>query len=200
MKRVLATVLAGAAIFAWSSVLHMLTPLGEAGVRELPHEAGVLSVLRDSVPESGFYIFPGFGLAPGEKMTTELQDAWAHRYREGPVGIMVVHQKGTVPGPRMFFLEFLTDLGAAIVAAVVLAVAAPQLPRYWPRVGLVTLLGPFGWLSIETSYSIWFGFPIAYSLSALIDQTGGAFVAGLVLAWGARLAVPVRPILSSGAA
>jgi hypothetical protein len=186
-RAVIAVLVAGVAIFAWSAVLHMMTPLGEAGVRELPHERGVLSVVRDSVSEAGFYIFPGFGLPPGAELTSAAQEEWARRYREGPVGIMVVHPTGRAPvGVGAFLLELLTDVGAALVAALLLVGARAGLPRYWSRVGFVALLGPFAWLAIETSYVIWYGFPLAYSLAALLDQTGGAFVAGLVLAWGVR--------------
>jgi hypothetical protein len=186
-RPIIAALLAGVAIFAWSSVIHMLTPLGEAGVGELPHERGVLTVIRDSVPEAGFYIFPGFGVAPGSTVTPAVQEEWARRYREGPVGIMVVHPHGRPPiGAGMFLLELLTDVAAALVGALVLFMARGGLPGYWSRVGLVTLLGPFAWLAIETSYTIWYGFPLAYSLSALIDQVGGACAAGLVLAWGIR--------------
>jgi hypothetical protein len=58
------------------------------------------------------------------------------------------------PGAGTFLLELLTDGGAALCAALVLLVARGGLPHYWARVGLGTLLGPFAWLAIETSYTM----------------------------------------------
>jgi hypothetical protein len=63
MKRVLfASLHGGIAMFVWAFVAHEVLPLGEAGVREIPNEAPVLSAMRSSIGDaSGFYIFSGYG-------------------------------------------------------------------------------------------------------------------------------------------
>ena len=65
MKRIfLAGLLGGIAMFIWTSIAHMALPLGEAGIREIPNEAAVLSAMQSNIAEKpGFIIFPGWGLA-----------------------------------------------------------------------------------------------------------------------------------------
>src|SRR6266540_3012732 len=96
MKRFLiATLLGGILAFVWSSVSHLVLPLGEAGVRTLPHEAAVLDVLHAQVPKAGLYIFPGEGFGPGA--TSAQRAAWEQRYRTGPAGILVFRPVGGMP-------------------------------------------------------------------------------------------------------
>src|SRR5579872_2348251 len=66
MKKVLLAGLLGAiAMFVWTFLAHQILPLGEAGVKEIPNEAPVLSAMRSSIGNaSGFYLFPGMGLGP----------------------------------------------------------------------------------------------------------------------------------------
>ena len=50
MKRIfLAGLLGGIAMFIWTSIAHMALPLGEAGIREIPNEAALLSAMRSSI-------------------------------------------------------------------------------------------------------------------------------------------------------
>ena len=66
----LAGVLGGIAMFIWTSLVHMVLPLGEAGVRELPDETPLLSAMESSIKrQPGLYIFPGTGL--GRSATSE---------------------------------------------------------------------------------------------------------------------------------
>ena len=55
-KRVLlAGLLGGIAMFAWTSLAHMVLPLGDAGIKEIPNEKGVLIAINASLGEiSGF--------------------------------------------------------------------------------------------------------------------------------------------------
>ena len=38
-------VLAGIAMFVWTSIAHMALPLGEAGMNEIPNDSAVLSAM-----------------------------------------------------------------------------------------------------------------------------------------------------------
>jgi hypothetical protein len=105
---------------------------------------------------------------------------WAAKYSAGPIGILVYHPEGQKPfSPRQLIIELLSNMAAALVAAVVLA----QVPGgLGVRAFLVALLGLFAWLSISVSYWNWYGFPGAFSLGEAIDQVVGWFFGGLVLA------------------
>ena len=59
MRILLAGVLAGIAMFVWTSIAHMALPLGEAGINEIPNESAVLSAMQSSIGDNaGLYIFP----------------------------------------------------------------------------------------------------------------------------------------------
>ena len=60
-----AAILGGIAMFIWTSIAHMVLPLGETGVRELPNESAMMDAFKTNLGESrGLYIFPGSGLGP----------------------------------------------------------------------------------------------------------------------------------------
>jgi hypothetical protein len=65
-KRILlAGLLGGIAMYVWTALAHMVLPLGEAGIKEIPNEPAVLGAIRSSLGDtSGLYLFPGMGLAP----------------------------------------------------------------------------------------------------------------------------------------
>src|SRR6516165_3939009 len=67
----LAALLGGLALFAWESVAHLMTPLGEMGFKTLDDEATVLPVLKTTVHDSGLYFFPApqyrAGMSSAEK-------------------------------------------------------------------------------------------------------------------------------------
>ena len=177
MKRVVLAALAGGLVmFLTESVIHMATPLGEAGIRNLPHEDAVLPALRANVPEPGFYMFPGMD---AEAKTPEGQKAWEQRYVAGPTGLLIYHPHGQQPmTARMLGIELLTDILAVLVAAWV----ATHGLTYWRRVAIVAAFGLAAWFSIEVSYWDWYGFPTAYTIAQLVDQVASFALAGLVVA------------------
>src|ERR1700736_3052578 len=63
---ILAGIVGGIVMFIWNFVAHDLLPLGEMGVRLIPNEDAVTSVLQTNLGDtSGFYVFPSGGLTPG---------------------------------------------------------------------------------------------------------------------------------------
>ena len=51
----LAGVLGAIAMFVWTAIAHMLLPLGEAGVSEIPKDEDVIAALKSSAgKKSGF--------------------------------------------------------------------------------------------------------------------------------------------------
>jgi hypothetical protein len=49
MRIILAGVLGGIVMFIWTSIAHMVLPLGETGIREIPNESRVLAALHDNL-------------------------------------------------------------------------------------------------------------------------------------------------------
>ena len=176
-KIVLAALAGGLVLFIWGAVSHMLLPLGEAGLKNLPNEESVLTALGSSISEPGLYFYPGLDM---KNATKEDQAAWAEKIKSGPSGLLLYRPSGgEAMSPRQLGSELLSNIFAAWIAAIVVAMISAPFGR---RVLVVGLLGLFAWLSISASHWIWYGFPTAFVGAELIDQVVGWLLAGLVIA------------------
>jgi hypothetical protein len=189
-KLAVAALVGGLIVFAWGAVAHMVTPLGMAGMSFLPDEGATIEGLRVSVPKTGMYIFPTEGM---DSKNEAEQKAWTEKIRRGPSGILVYKAEGMEPmPPRMLIVEFISNVLAAFVAALVVSMIA----GYSRRVFAVLLLSIFAFLSLSVSYWNWYSYPATYIGAELLTEAIGWLLAGLAIA---RLA-PARPLPASRAA
>lgn len=174
-KIVLGGLVAGVVMFAWGSLAHLVLGLGEVGVRQLPMEDTVIQALTATAAESGLYMFPMEGYA-------QQAAEWEQKYRQGPVGLLVVNVDGAEPMSVVQLLsQFLTYVAACWVAAYLLIQAAPNLKSFPARVAFVMMLGFFGWLIAVVPYWNWYGFPTNYTLARLVEHVLGWILGGIVL-------------------
>jgi len=184
-KRILlAGILGGIVMFIWQGIAHMASPLGNAGIQNLPLEDVVTQQLRDEVANPGLYLFPGMPATSG--MSKEQQQAAMNstmqKYRKGPIGLLVFTPGGQEPlSPTRFLIQFLCNLLAGLLAAFLLA-RSGWLKSYAGRLGIVTLLGIIPTLMVNLPYWNWYGFPTSYTLAQFADQVLAFFVLGLVVA------------------
>jgi hypothetical protein len=180
MARVLlGGIAAGIVVFIWGAVAHMALPIGEMGIRAIPHEESVIGALELSIQQPGFYLFPYMN---PKEASEEAKKAWSEKLKKGPAGILVIHPEGSeAMSPRQLSTEVATDVVAALLAALLLSQVRPN-TSYWGRVGFVTLLGIFAFVTISIPYWNWYGFPTDFTTGQAIDQIVGWFLAGLVLA------------------
>lgn len=184
MKKLLAAVVGALIVFVWSFVAHVLLPLGMVGVDPLPDEEAVVEVLRDTIAEPGLYYFPAYP----HDATEEQEAEFTARHEAGPLGTLVYQPGGK---PAMASGQLLTELGTCILAALVLAFLLAYLTgSYLCRVALAASVGLFGWFSIQLSYSIWYGFPLDYTIAAGVMEVVGWLLAGLAMA---KLIPPPAP-------
>ena len=189
---VLAGLAGGIAMFIWSSVAHMLLPLGTTGVQELSNEAPVLSALQASLGgTSGLYFYPGMGLAPDA--TTQQKNAAMQQYEQklaaNPSGLLIYHPPGeTGMTPRRLATEFLTELLEAFLAVVLLAQTG--LRSFSARLAFVILAGVLAVIPTNVSYWNWYGFPGNYTAAYMFTQIMGFVCVGLVAAAILRTATP----------
>jgi hypothetical protein len=185
MKRiVLAAVLGGLTLFVWMFVAHDLLGLGETGVGEIPNEAVVLSAMRGAIPETGFYIFPGFGLGP--KPTIEQRNAampeYMKKYEQSPHGVVIYHPpSGPFNFGKLLGREFALNVLQALLAAILLWCAASG-RNYGARVGIVTVAGVLAAISTNVEYWNWYEFPGNYTAGYMTTQIVGFVLAGFVIA------------------
>jgi len=195
MKRILlAGILGGFTLFVWLFVAHELLGLGEVGVKEIPNEAAVLGAMQAAIPDTGFYIFPGFGLGP--KPTREQQNAampeYMKKYEKSGHGVLIYHPPS---GPFNFGIllgrEFGLNVLQALLAAWLLSCAASG--RTYPgRVAFVAVAGILAAMSTNVEYWNWYDFPGNYIAGYMTTQVSGFILAGLVIAAFVKSGTVVR--------
>ena len=121
-KRILlAGILGGIAMFAWSFIAHMILPLGMTGVSEIPNENAVLSAMQTSMGgRSGLYLFPGMGLGsnPSMKDVNAAMPQYVKKLASNPQGLLIYHPPGGKGmEPRQLVTEFATEVVEALLAA-----------------------------------------------------------------------------------
>ncbi|MDQ6939000.1 MAG: hypothetical protein M3119_02465 [Verrucomicrobiota bacterium] len=185
MKRILLAGLLGAiAMFVWNFVAHMLLPLGELGVSQIPNQSAVLSALQNNLGEQpGLFFFPTPELKPGEKMhDKQVMERMVSQYESKPTGILVYRPAGR---PFTFGKWLAREFGFQFVESLLVAylLAQAALPSYLKRVVFVTIIGVVVAITTNMSYWNWYGFPKLYTVSYMFTQAMGYFCAGLVIAW-----------------
>lgn len=184
-KRILlAGILGGIAMFLWSSIAHIVLPLGMTGIKEIPNEQGVISSLQTQLGgTSGFYIFPGMGLGPSP--TREQQNAAMKEYEQklaaNPSGMLIYHPPGAKAlTPGQLVTEFLTEFVEVLLVAFLLA--QTNLASFASRLGFVTVAGIMAAVTTNIPYWNWYGFPSNYTAAYMMIEIVGYIVAGLVVA------------------
>lgn len=180
-KRILlAGLLGGAAMFVWSSIAHLVLPLGRAGIQEIPNEQSLLSAMQSSVATTGLYMFPA--MSPGASM-----DQYAQKLASGPSGLLVYHAPGAKAlDPMQLLVEFLTELAEAFLLVFVLVKS--RVETYAGRFGVIVLASLLAIIATNISYWNWYGFPSSYTAAYMFTQFAGLFLAGLIAA--ALLKIP----------
>ncbi|MBZ5591663.1 MAG: hypothetical protein LAP39_05470 [Acidobacteriia bacterium] len=184
-KRVfLAALLGGIAMFAWTSLAHMVLPLGDAGIKEIPSEQGVLSALHSSLGETpGFYFFPGTGLGSEATMQQKraAMDQYGQKLAVNPSGILIYHPAGVKPmTAAQLGTEFLTELIESLL--VVILLSQTRLTGFTSRLGFVIVAGMLATIATNVSYWNWYGFPATYTAAYMTTGIVGFICVGLVAA------------------
>ena len=182
----LAGVLGGIAMFVWTSIAHMVLPLGEAGVSEIPQEPTVLSALHSSIGERpGLYVFPGFGLGPNPSHAAK-SEAMKHmdeKLARNPSGLLMYYPAGSRPLHlgSLLATEFATELIEALL--VVFLLSLTRLATFGSQLGFVVAAGFLAAIATNISYWNWYGFPGVYTAAYMFTQIVGFLCVGLVAAF-----------------
>jgi hypothetical protein len=189
---ILAGILGGIAMFIWTSIAHMVLPLGEAGIREIPNEAAVLEALQTNLGGTrGLYIFPGPGLGPNptRQEKSESMKHMGEKIAHNPSGILMYHPAGrTLNIGCLLGTEFATELLESLLVVFLLAQA--RLSTFGGRLGFVTVAGILAAIATNVSYWNWYGFPKRYTAAYMFTQVVGFFVIGLIAAFVFRNSRP----------
>lgn len=178
IRILIAALVGGFVMFCWGAFSHMVLPFAEAGIKSVPNEAAVTSVLQTNIPEPGFYFLPG--MESMHNASAEQQAAWAAKYEKGPTAIIVYHPTGeTAMSAKHFATELLSNVLAALFVALIMSFSGAGFIR---RVEIATLVGAAGWASISLSQWNWYRFPTPVILAEGFDQIAGWLITGIVMA------------------
>jgi len=167
MNRILvAGVLAGLAMFVWEALAHMVGPFGEMGLSALPNEVAMRAALAAQLGNAdGLYFFPYVQM---DQMPTP-----------GPSGLLLYHPQFAFSWAIMGW-EALVELIMGLALAMLIGLA--NVASFGRRMTIACLVGIAAAFAVSPSYTIWFGFPSAYTLSQMIVAFGDYVVGGLVIA------------------
>ena len=170
LRILIAGLLGGLAMYVWSSIAHVATPLGTIGVGTLPNESVTVDNLASSIgDQGGLFLFP-------RNMTASASAA------TGPGGFLVYNPKSVLsnqPQPSNLVIEFATELVEAILAAWLLSQTA--LTGFAQRVGFVTAIGAIGAIVTNVPYWNWYTFPLSYTLAQMFVTAVAYLVAGVAI-------------------
>ncbi len=173
-----AILLASAAVFVVSTLVHMVLPLHRGDYTALPDEDGILEAMRRAGVRPGSYMFPR---PPDMKAmkSPEMQE----KYARGPVGFMTIVAPGPPRMGRGLALWFLYGL---IVAFFMAYVGTMALGRGAVFGDVFRVTGTVGILGYGASYfvdSVWKGQRWAVTLRFVFDGVLYALAAAAVFGW-----------------
>jgi hypothetical protein len=185
MRRILIAALLGAvAMFAWTSISHMVLPLGTIGIKEIPNEAPALSALNSSIgTANGLYLYPGMGLGdnPSMQQMRDAMPAYEKKLASSPSGILIYHPPGPpkAMGP-LLGIEFGKEFFLVLFTALLLSMT--RLEGYGSKVGFFAVVGIVATMTTNVSYWNWYGFLTNYTLAYMFVDFMAFLAAGLAVA------------------
>jgi hypothetical protein len=177
--RILLAGLAGAiAMFLWTAIAHMATPLGAVGFHQVPNEPAVLKTMNDSIGmKQGLYFFPWVDMNDPKAM--EKSEALE---KTNPSGMLLYRGPGQGMDANMtpmLIKEFLKQFVQALIAAWIASMIAAS---FMTRVCVVAGIGISAAIATNVSYWNWYGFPLDFTEAAIIIEIVSAVVAGIAIA------------------
>ncbi|MEQ1754207.1 MAG: hypothetical protein ABL973_08730 [Micropepsaceae bacterium] len=178
MRILIAGILGGIAMFAWTSIAHMATPLGWIGFSELQEEASVLPALETAAgSKPGLYIFPW--MDPG---TPDAEKAYSEKVKTTPSGLLLFRPAGAglTMTPAMLGVEFAKEATQALIAAFLLSMTT--IAAFAMRVSFVALIHVSAAIATNVSYWNWYGYPLDYTGAQIVIEVVSGLAAGVVIA------------------
>ena len=179
-KLIVPALIAAVVVFIWMFISWTVIGWHDIDLKTIKDQT-VIEQMKESLTVPGIYLYPG----QPESETDAGMEEWMRKHETGPVvNFMVYHPAVFNPmNPSLFLKSFIINFIAAFLAGVLLMMTLAQNPSFWRRVSFVTLLGLFaGFIGPFIEWN-WWGFPLAYTIVAVVDFCITWFLAGLVLAW-----------------
>jgi hypothetical protein len=172
----IAGIVAGIAVFVWTSLAHTVLPLGSIGVSQIPHDETVIAALQASLGNTpGLYLFPSLDQGPGA------MGEYQKKLASTPSGLLVYHAPGAQAlSPRQLVVEFLVEMVEILLAVYLLSRA--RVHGFGGRFGFIAVTGIAVGLWTNISYWNWYAYPASYTISYTFIQIAAFLLAGLIVA------------------
>ena len=173
MKRLLlAGFCAGIAMYLWSTLAHVVLPLGTAGISQIPNEQPVLAALNASLgANGGLYVFPA--MDPKGSM-----DDYSKKLATTPSGILAYTPPGaSAMEPKQLIVEFVTEMIEAFLIVLLLPVTFTS---FTARTGFAATMGLLASIVTNVPYWNWYHFSATYTAVAIFVQVVSFTIAGAV--------------------
>jgi len=180
---ILAGILGGIAMFIWTSIAHVFTPLGEMGIRQMHNESAVLDALKTNLGDDrGLYVYPGTGLGPDatSEQKREAMKSMGDKLSKNPSGILMYNPLRPLNMPKLLGREFGKEILVSLLAVFLLA--QTRIVSLLGRVGFVTVIGLIAATSTNVSYWIWYAFPKRYTAAYMLIDIIAFAIVGVVAA------------------
>lgn len=182
-RKLLAGILGGVAFFAWSTLAHIVLPLGQTGTQPMPNEQAVIDSMKANITADGFYFFPTNGLPQNATQSQRMaaMKELASKHYAGPAGILIYHP---VQSMALKPSQLLTEVGTNIlqVLLAVFLLGQTSLVSFAARWRFITIAGVLAAISTNISYWNFYGFPSNYTLAYILMIAMGFVCGGLVAA------------------
>jgi hypothetical protein len=166
--------LSAVVVFIASSIMHTVLPYHRSDYRQLPDEDKLLAVLRAAGLTRGLYIFP---FTTHRDMKTP---AMQEKYKQGPVGMMIVFPTGPVVLPKFLAQWFGYCLIIGVFVAYLTGHTVAPGARY---LAVFRVAGSAAFMAYglgQVSNSIWKGQTWSVTFKEVIDGlVHGLLVAGI---------------------
>lgn len=184
LRIVLAGVVGGLLVFFGGFVDHMVFGWSGRAFSRLNDEPATIEFFRSQGLKPGIYGFPempeDLARRPADEQKREQARVNA-AYKEGPSAFIIVAPTGDdMMGPSTLLSEALTNVGAALMVAWIVAQAAPS--GVFKRWLICVVFAVASWLSLIASYGIWYRFPANFVHDELFCTTFEWALAGLAIA------------------
>ena len=170
-------VLSAVIVFVASSIIHMLLPYHRGDYKQLPDEDRTLSALRASGLKRDLYVFP---YCTHKDMKSP---ATVEKYKQGPVGMMIVFPSGPPFMPKFLGLWFGYCL---LISFFVAYVAAHTIAPHTDYLAVFRVVGAAAFLTYALgplANVIWKGYLWSFVLKETIDGLIYALLTAGTFGW-----------------
>lgn len=180
---IVGSTLASVALMVWGVLFWAVFDIPREVLDPLPNGEQTAAAFGEVLPGTGVYIWPLWKTGTESSGIESLDAATPAQPGESPQLQIFYRQQAIDPmSPTTFARGFLHMFTVSLIAAVLLAVAAPRIESYLHRVGFVLLLGIFAGVAVNLAQPVWFGHPWGYHLVMLLNEAMKGLLLGLVLA------------------